>query len=72
MRPLIDLGQQPMKMHTEVTLLYNTVYIQYYKTFSTKTDTSMETRFTSQSRLSHDKGTGKRQTIKKMIDNTVI
>ena len=25
--PLIDHGQQPMKMHTEVTLLYNVKYI---------------------------------------------
>ena len=26
-RPLIDHGQQPMKMHTEVTLLYKVVQI---------------------------------------------
>ena len=25
--PLIEHGQQPMKMHTEVTLLYNTVQL---------------------------------------------
>ena len=27
MYPLIDHGQQPMKMHTEVTLLYKYIYI---------------------------------------------
>ena len=29
MCPLIDHGQQPMKMHTEVTLLYNYIYTVY-------------------------------------------
>ena len=29
MCPLIDQGQQPMKMHTEVTLLYNYIYTVY-------------------------------------------
>ena len=30
--PLIDYGQQPMKMHTEVTLLYKYVYRMYEAT----------------------------------------
>ena len=28
--PLIDHGQQPMKMHTEVTLLYKYIYLELY------------------------------------------
>ena len=31
--PLTDHGQQPMKMHTEVTLLYNKKHMYFYKHF---------------------------------------